>query len=239
MLRAAGQRHRGASRKTHKPMTIATQVLRIVVADDHPIVLSAIADYFNGLPGWRVQAKADSGARLLAVLAETPCDLIVTDLSMQDEGGSEDGLRLISRLRRLYPETPIVVFTMVTNGGILHELCQLGVAGLVGKEDPIPTLGDVCQRVRGASSTVLSAGIAERLSMGGTTADDFRSANPLSPRELEVVRLFALGLTVTDISKRLNRSVTTVATQKRSAMRKLHLESNADLIRYASEHGFA
>lgn len=220
-------------------MTIATQELRIVVADDHPIVLSAITDCLNSLPGYRVEAKADSGARLLAVLAETPCDLIVTDLSMQDDEGGEDGLRLIGRLRRLYPATPIVVFTMLTNGGILHELCQLGVAGLVGKDDPIPTLADICQRVRGASSTILSSRIAERLAMEGTTAGDFRSANPLSPRELEVVRLFAQGLTVTDISKRLHRSVTTVATQKRAAMRKLHLESNADLIRYASEHGFA
>lgn len=220
-------------------MTIATQELRIVVADDHPIVLSAITDYLDTLPGCRVQAKADSGARLLAVLAETPCDLIVTDFSMQDEDGGEDGLRLIGRLRRLYPRTPIVVFTMVTNGGILHELCQLGVAGLVGKDEPIPTLAEVCQRARNASSTVLSARIGERLASEGSTTGDFRNANPLSPRELEVVRLFAAGLSVTDISKRLNRSVTTVATQKRAAMRKLHLESNADLIRYASEHGFA
>jgi len=221
-------------------MTIATQMQRIVVADDHPIVLSAITDCLDHLVDCRVVAKANSGVGLLAVLAETPCDLIVTDFSMHgDDENTEDGLRLIGRLRRLYPQTPIVVFTMLTNGGILHELCQLGVAGLVGKDEPIPTLADVCRRVRGASSTVLSARIAERLATEGSTADEFRSANPLSPRELEVVRLFALGLTVTDISKRLNRSVTTVATQKRAAMRKLHLDSNADLIRYASEHGFA
>ncbi|CAB3801724.1 Transcriptional regulatory protein RcsB [Paraburkholderia caffeinitolerans] len=220
-------------------MTNATQELRIVVADDHPVVLTAVTDYLDQIPGHKVVATAGSGAELLEKLRSTPCDLIVTDFSMQGEIEDEDGLRLISRLRRLYPDIPLVVFTMLTNGGILHELAELGVAGLVGKDEPIPTLAQVCQRALVEPGTTLSARIAERLATEGSTADEFRRTNPLSPRELEVVRLFALGLSVTEISKRLSRSVTTVATQKRAAMRKLHLDSNADLIRYASENGFA
>ncbi|WP_084161871.1 response regulator transcription factor [Paraburkholderia bannensis] len=211
-------------------MTNATQDLRIVVADDHPVVLTAITDYLDQLPGHRVVATADSGANLVDILRKMPCDLLVTDFSMQGELEDEDGLRLIGRVRRLYPDLPVVVFTMLTNGGILHELAELGVAGLVGKDEPIPTLADVCRRALVEPGTTLSARIAERLAIEGSTADDFRRSNPLSPRELEVVRLFALGLSVTEISKRLNRSVTTVATQKRAAMRKLHLDSNADLI---------
>ncbi|MFP3507618.1 LuxR C-terminal-related transcriptional regulator, partial [Burkholderia sp. SIMBA_062] len=105
--------------------------------------------------------------------------------------------------------------------------------------EPITVLAEVCRRALVEPGTTLSARVAERLALDGANVDEFRRSNPLSPRELEVVRLFALGLNVTEISKRLNRSVTTVATQKRAAMRKLHLDSNADLIRYASEHGFA
>lgn len=221
------------------PMTNATQTLRIVVADDHPLVLTAISDYLTQAPGCTVVGTADSGARLLDLLRRMPCDLLVTDFSMQGEIEDEDGLRLIARLRRLYPDLPVVVFTMLTNGGILHELAELGVAGLVGKDEPIPVLAEVCRRALVEPGTTLSARVAERLALDGANADEFRRSNPLSPRELEVVRLFALGLNVTEISKRLNRSVTTVATQKRAAMRKLHLDSNADLIRYASEHGFA
>jgi two-component system, NarL family, captular synthesis response regulator RcsB len=220
-------------------MTNATQDVRIVVADDHPVVLTAISDYLDSMPGFKVVAKAGTGAGLIDALRGNDCELIVTDFSMQGEVEDEDGLRLISRLRRLYPDTPVVVFTMLTNGGILHQLAQLGVAGLIGKDEPIPTLGEICRRALTESGTALSAHITERLAKEGSTADEFQRNQPLSPRELEVVRLFALGLSVTEISKRLNRSVTTVATQKRAAMRKLHLESNADLIRYASEHGFA
>lgn len=221
------------------PMTNATQDVRIVVADDHPVVLTAISDYLNTVPRFKVVAKANTGADLMDALRAAPYDLIVTDFSMQGELEDEDGLRLISRLRRQYPHTPVVVFTMLTNGGILHELAQLGVAGLIGKDEPIPMLGDVCQRALTEAGTALSSRIAERLAKEGSTTAEFQRSHPLSPRELEVVRLFAAGLSVTEISKRLNRSVTTVATQKRAAMRKLHLDSNADLIRYASEHGFA
>lgn len=220
-------------------MTNATQDVRVVVADDHPVVLTAISDYLNGMPGFKVIATASTGAALIDTLRASACDLIVTDFSMQGEVEDEDGLRLISRLRRLHPDTPVVVFTMLTNGGILHELAQLGVSGLIGKDEPIPALGEVCRRALAQAGTALSARIAERLAKEGSSSDEFQRNQPLSPRELEVVRLFALGLSVTEISKRLNRSVTTVATQKRAAMRKLHLESNADLIRYASENGFA
>lgn len=215
-------------------MMNATRDVRIVVADDHPVVLTAISDYLGTMPGFRVVARAGTGAGLIDALRKTECDLIITDFSMQGELEDEDGLRLISRLRRLYPDTPVVVFTMLTNGGILHELAQLGVAGLIGKDEPIPTLGEVCRRALAEPGTALSGRIAERLAKEGSTSDEFQRNQPLSPRELEVVRLFALGLSVTEISKRLSRSVTTVATQKRAAMRKLHLESNADLISRAS-----
>ncbi len=220
-------------------MTNATREVQIVVADDHPIVLNAIADTLRGVAGFDVAATAQSGAALLAALSRAPFDLIVTDFTMQNTDGAEDGLRLISRVRRLYPHIPIVVFTMLTNGGIFHQLRQLGVAGLVGKDEPISTLAQICQRALADTRTVLSPFIAARLAQEGSTNAEFRRTNPLSPRELEVVRLFALGLSVTEISRRLHRSVTTVATQKRAAMQKLHVDTNADLIRYAAEHGFS
>ena len=217
-------------------MTNSAHDINIVISDDHPIVLLAISASLNAVPRFRVCATARSGTELVDTLARVQCDLIVTDFTMQTTEADEDGLRLIGRLRRLYPKTPVVVFTMLTNGGILHQLCQLGVAGIAGKDEEIETLAQVCQRALYAHRTVLSPRITTRLAHEGTIADALRT-QPLSPRELEVVRLFVLGLSVTEIARRLNRAVATVATQKRAAMRKLHLETNADLVRYASEQG--
>ncbi|MNK20527.1 Transcriptional regulatory protein RcsB [compost metagenome] len=215
------------------------QDVRIIVADDHPVVSLALADSLNEIPGFSVVATARSGLELITAIQKHPCHLIVTDFSMQSESADEDGLRLIERLQRMFPQIPIVVFTMLTNSGILNQLRQVGVAGIVSKEEPIDDLVAICVRALTEKGPILSASIGKRLSHNDVTMGGSNRTKGLSPKELEVVRLFALGLSVTEIARRLHRSVATIGTQKQSAMRKLNIETNAELLRYADEQGFS
>ncbi|MEW6340406.1 MAG: response regulator transcription factor [Pseudomonadota bacterium] len=217
----------------------ADRKVRVAVADDHPVIVLAIADAFESLPGFLVVTRAHSGAELLRELKVQQVDLIVTDLVMNGEEDELDGLRLIERLRRDYPEVRIVVFTMLTSGAMFHELCKLGVAAIVGKEDAAHELGRICQLALVEKEPILSPTIRERIAREGATQQDFSRVQPLSPKELEVVRLFSQGMSVTQIAKTLKRAVPTIATQKRSAMRKLHIENHADLVKYAAERGLA
>jgi two-component system, NarL family, captular synthesis response regulator RcsB len=216
----------------------AEREIRVGVADDHPVVVLAIVDALESMPGFSVVTQVHSGVELVRALENQPVDLIVTDLVMGDETGL-DGLRLIDKLRRDYPNVPIVVFTMLTNGAMFRELCRLGVAAIVGKEEAVSELGKISVRALVEKELILSPRIRERIAREGTTKQDFARAQPLSPRELEVVRLFSQGLSVTEIAKSLNRAVPTIATQKRAAMRKLHIDNHADLVKYATEHGLA
>lgn len=221
-------------------MTTGERHARVVVADDHPIVRIAMQQLLDSLPDVTVSAAVASGRELLDALPHAGADLIVTDYAMQQAAPDEDGLRLIARLRRLYPAVPVVVFTMVTNGGVLDQLRRLGTAGVVGKGEDIAVLGQVCRRVlAGEKGPILSPGVAGRLAHAAGEPDATGTAPPLTPKELEVVRLFANGSSLTEISRQLNRSLTTVATQKRSAMRKLRVASNADLVAYARDRGLA
>lgn len=215
----------------------ALQDTRVVVADDHPIIRLAITDTLQALPGFKVIATVASGQELLDVLQGKECELIVTDFTMQQAQPDEDGLRLISRLRRLHSNIPIVVFTMLTNTGILHQLVQLGVTGLVGKDENLSVLEQICIRSLAGKPPRLSPGISARLASAGNSPSGARSAPLLTPKELEVVRLFSMGVSLTEMARQLNRSITTVATQKRSAMRKLNVATNADLVTYAHEQG--
>lgn len=216
------------------------RTVRVVLADDHPIVLLALSDQFSELPGYVIGAMVSSGAELIRVVDSEPVDLIITDLVMQgDEDVELDGLRLVSRLRRSHPQIPIVVVTMMTSGDMFHELCKLGVAAIVSKEEPPSELAQISIRALVAKETIVSPKIQLRLAREGSTTKDLAREQPLSPRELEVVRLFAQGLSVTEIARTLNRSVPTVATQKRSAMRKLHIENHVDLVKYAVRTGLA
>ncbi|VXA93880.1 Two-component system, response regulator [Burkholderia sp. 8Y] len=217
-----------------------TGPIRVVLADDHPIVLLAVSDQFSKLPGFTITGTVNSGAELIRVLDKAPADLIITDLVMQgDEEVELDGLRLVSKLRRSYPDIPLVVLTMMTSGGMFHELCKLGVAAIVSKEEPASELAQISMRALSTKETIFSPKIQHRLAREGSTTKDLAREQPLSPRELEVVRLFAQGLSVTEIARTLNRSVPTVATQKRSAMRKLHVENHVDLVKYAAKTGLA
>ncbi|AOI90150.1 response regulator transcription factor [Burkholderia pseudomultivorans] len=218
-------------------MSKIPNLTRVAVADDHPIVQRAVAECLNALPGFQVVATATSGGSLLTELTHHEVDLIVTDYNMQQGEEDKDGLRLVSHLLRVHEGTPVVVFTMLTNPGVLTQLCRMGVAGLVGKDEELTELGQVCLRVVRGGKQCLSSGMEHRLAAAGTVRPGQADFQSLTQKELEVVRLFATGMSLTDIARMLNRSLGTVATQKRSAMRKLHVETNVDLVSCAREQG--
>ena len=213
---------------------------RVIIADDHPLVPVAVGKSLTASGDFFIVATVGSGEALLEQLAVSACDLIVTDFVMQsdeDDKVNLDGIRLLGLLSRGYPRIPVVVLTMITNGGMLKTMLKEGVHGIVSKDEPVNVLAQVCAKVMiGARLPVLSPKVAHRLEPETGAAQRGREA-VLSQKESEVVRLFALGHSLTDISQQLNRAITTVATQKRSAMRKLNLANNADLIRYAAETG--
>jgi two-component system capsular synthesis response regulator RcsB len=215
------------------------KVARTLVADDHPLVLAAVGKELSGTHKIHVVKSVLSGAELLKALMEMQIDLVVTDFVMPLPGAGssrDDGLPLLAYIRRQYPRTLIVVFTMISNGGLLTKILDLGIHAVVGKIEPPGALTEACVRVlEGAKTPILGRSVAQRLGVHRDTVPT--KSSRLSPRELEVVRLFASGLSLTEIAQRISRAVTTVATQKQTAMRKLNLQSNADLIRYATAEG--
>src|SRR5262245_36782504 len=105
---------------------------RVVLADDHPIIRAGVRMLLESGEDATVVAEAESPDALLKVLSETPADLLITDFSMP--GGNEaDGLALLQRIRRTYPDLPIIVLTMVANVGVIGSILAIGVRGLIDK----------------------------------------------------------------------------------------------------------
>lgn len=203
----------------------------IVIADDHPIVLAAIREIVEQDPRLKLVGTANSSTELVEVVASLRPDIVVTDYNMPGDDEIGDGIRMISYLLRRFPDSKVLVVTMVTNPAIIAALFKEGVHAVALKT------GD-----RGEIREALSALLASRIyrpallrDMGddpqtGQNAGD-RNKN-LSPRELEVLRLYVQGQSVGDIAKYLNRSHKTVSTQKSSAMRKLGAHTDQELIEY-------
>jgi len=212
--------------------------LRIVLADDHPIFLIGLRAVLERDDNLEIVGEASSPTALGELLQSCPCEVLVTDFMMPGEQ-QNDGLRLIEQLRRHHPELPIVVVTMLNNAGLFRSILDLGVMGLLSKASLADELPAAISHVR-RNKVFVAQAIQQLLSLAGEVGPDrLLSGEQLSPRELEVIRLLAAGLTVGEIAAKLSRSKKTVSTQKVSAMRKLGLSSAAALYIYVQEHGLA
>ncbi|WP_051938817.1 response regulator transcription factor [Luteibacter sp. 9135] len=204
-------------------------VHRVILADDHPVVLKGISLALtkDGLAD--VVGEAQSPDELLAVLAREPCDALITDFSMPEPG--RDGLALLAEIRRLYPDLPVMVITTLANPALYREILEAGVRGLIGKSGDTREIPEALAQIL-SNHVYLGASVREMIftpqgePIGtGTLAD-------LSPRELEILRLFAAGNSVTDIARATGRGLSTISQQKTNAMRKLRLETDAEIFEY-------
>ncbi|MBD8684621.1 response regulator [Pseudomonas sp. CFBP 13719] len=210
--------------------------LRIVLADDHPIFRIGLRAVLERDPGLRVVAEASSPEELTRCLSETECGLLITDFMMPSKEQS-DGLRLIAYVRRHWPKLPVLVVTMLTNPGLLRSILNLGVAGLLGKASLVNELPTAIASLK-RNKPFVAQSVKSILALpSDTPARRITGHVDLSPRELEITRLLAQGLSVNEIAAQLNRSKQTISAQKVSAMRKLGIGNDAALYIYLQAHG--
>ncbi|MFM0037470.1 response regulator [Paraburkholderia strydomiana] len=209
--------------------------VRAIIADDHPLVLLAIENLVRTYPNMQVVGRAADATELFMQVDRSPCDLVLMDLYMP---GNFDGtgLDVVKQFKTRYPDVALIVLTMETEAAALQRVIALGVDGLVSKRDRIDlihvavvtALARECYVGPAVRTLIADTTVAQRL-------DLVRSA--LSRRELEVFTQYASGFAVSEIAARLGRSVKTISAQKCTAMRKLSLRSDAELFRFAAEHG--
>lgn len=207
---------------------------KIILADDHPLILTGIRSLIaHNQPGCEIVAEAHQVSELLSTLQQHSCDLLITDFSMPGDERS-DGLTMIQQLKRDYPTLPIIVLTQIHNAGILQSLIQLGVSGVLLKKAVISELSDAIRQILSGHSYI---GGSVKTLLAEAGLDHHTSSMQLTPKESEVVRLLASGMSVTQVAEYLHRSVKTISTQKKSAMLRLGITSDSGLFFYAKKHG--
>jgi two-component system capsular synthesis response regulator RcsB len=203
--------------------------IRILIADDHPIVLAGIRDVLAGELDLDIVGEATDPAMLVELMESSRPDALITDFSMPGGDSFGDGIKLISFLGRRFPDTRLLVLTMVSNPSLVAGMYAAGAAGVVLKSHGLGSLVQAL-RVILAHRSYRPSGMLP-VAFGPPVDSDTVRAR-LSPRELEVIRLFTGGMAVGDIARQLQRSIKTVSTQKVSAMRKLGVSNDQELIEY-------
>ncbi|AIO29241.1 MULTISPECIES: response regulator [Burkholderia] len=203
--------------------------VRVMVADDHPSSALGMSQALAGSSTIKLLGTVSNSTDLVAMLDEQQSDVLVVDYVMPG-GKYGDGLSLLSFLQRRYPALRLVTITMIDNPSVLLAIQKQGVGCILSKSDAISHLvGAVHAAFVGAN--YLSPFVKKLLEDCQPSA----GVRTLTAREIEVVRLYGAGLTVGEIAVQLHRSKQTISSRKSSAMKKLGIVRDADLIRYASE----
>jgi two-component system response regulator NreC len=205
-----------------------TQIIRIVLADGHAVVRGALRGLLNGERDFQVVAEAaDIEATRRCVRGHHP-DVLVLDLNT----AGALSLDAISLIRREAPDTQIVLLTMQDEPAFAHAASGAGAIGCVAKaaaED------ELVQTVRRAAAGERSP--TPLLGASSATEPPAVALDDLTEREVDVLRLIALGHTNAEIAEKLYLSVRTVETHRAHIQHKLRLTSRAQLVRYALERG--
>lgn len=197
--------------------------MRVIAIDDHPIILAAIGQIINGLPDTELVGSVSTISSLRDLLDTTPCDVLIADYSLPREDEA-DGLSLLEQVQRRYPGLKIIVLTMLENGAVIRAISKSGIQALVSKRDPLNHVAIALQRLS-QNLEYESPTIKALLEHSDHAVAD----GALSAREIEVLRLFASGMSMTEVAQKVKRTVKTASAHKISAMRKLGVKNDAEL----------
>ena len=212
----------------------ASKVLRIFIADDHPIVREGLKQILARTRDLSVVGEASDGQELLARIRRTACDVVLLDISMP----GRSGLDVLKQLKTRLPRLALLVLSQHPEDQYALRVLRAGAAGYLTKESASDELVTAIRKVA-AGGRYVSPSLAERLAaeLNNGDADDKPRHRSLSDREYEVMRMIAAGHSVSEIAEELALSVKTISTYRARILGKMNMTKNADLIRYGLSHG--
>jgi len=207
-------------------------VIRIIIADDHPIVRAGFRQLVAEDPQLRVVAEAGDSNELLTVLAAQDADVVLLDIGMPGIAF----LDLVQRIRTTRPRARILVVSMHPEDQVAVRAIEAGADGYVMKTQSADELVGAIRKVHAGGKHVGPA-LAERLAAGLAARGDGRAGRDLSARGRGSLMLLGSGKSLKQTGARLTLSPKTVSTYRSRILTKLGLKTNADLVRYVIEQG--
>jgi DNA-binding NarL/FixJ family response regulator len=207
-------------------------VTRILVADDHALVRDGLKHVINAEPDLEVVAEAADGAEAVHRAVTDDINLAILDISMP----RMTGLQAARELSRRRPELRLLILSMYENEQFLFEALKAGASGYVLKSGADDDIVDACRAAMRGESFLYPSAVS-------TLVRDFvergseREYDPLTPRELEVLKLIAEGKTSKEIAELLVLSIKTVERHRADILHRLGMRDRVDLTRYAIRRG--
>jgi DNA-binding NarL/FixJ family response regulator len=210
--------------------------IRVTLADDHPIILSGLRSLIQAQPDLELVGEATDGLLALEMIKEQKPDVAVVDISMPDL----NGLKVAQRVSQFLPSIRLIALTQHEDRAYVKQALDAGIRGYVLKRSAAENLVH-------AIRAVFDAGLYVDPAVAYRMFDDIprragrqqsENAKALTGREIDVIKLVALGFTSKEIARQFDLSVKTVETYKSRASEKLGLKSRVEIVRFASTQGW-
>jgi DNA-binding NarL/FixJ family response regulator len=214
-----------------------TGKIRIVLADDHPIVLDGLRNLIRAEPDFELVGEAASGLSALKIIREQHPDVAVLDISMPEL----NGIVLSRRLNGEMPGLRLLILTLHEDRAYLNQALEAGVRGYVLKRSAVENLVQAIRAVLVGGLYIdpaIVGRVFESKQINKRLAARKGVAPALTDREADVLKMAALGFTNKEIASRLDVGVKSIETYKARGLEKLGLKTRAELVRYASGQGW-
>jgi two-component system response regulator NreC len=209
-------------------------MIKVLIADDHAIVRAGLRTLIESEPSLELVGEATGGYETIELIDKTKPDILVLDISMPDI----DGIAVTKKLKSQDKDVRILILTIHDDKALLREALKSGASGYVLKHAAEKELIS-------AIKIVMRGDMYVEPSMVHTLVDDFKkptkavpeALEPLTPREIEVLKLIVLGYTNRQVGEELNISIRTVEGHRANLSDKLGVKSRVELVRFARDRG--
>jgi DNA-binding NarL/FixJ family response regulator len=207
-------------------------MIKVLIADDHPIVRQGLRQILAGTPDLEVAGEAVNSQEALDQVRVGGWDVLVLDITMPDRSGFD----ILKHLKHEQPDLPVLILSIHAEDQLAMRALKAGAAGYLTKENAPEELVKAIRKVIGGGRYI-SPRLAETLAFNLNTTSERPRHETLSDREFQVLQLIAGGKTLMEIAEELSLSAKTVSTYRTRLMEKLDLRTNAELMRYALNLG--
>lgn len=207
--------------------------LRIMLADDHPILRAGLKNLINANPSMTVVAEADNGAGVLDILREKSCDMLVLDLSMPQVSG----LQILEEVRTTYPGIKVLILSMHKEPEFVQKALAKKVHGYLLKNEAFDQLISSIKSIAAGHKSFSKELLSVVMDTRQVIRESHISIDLLTKREKEILILLARGWRKRAIAEELNISPRTVEAHRNRIMQKLEFADINELVLYAVDKG--
>jgi DNA-binding NarL/FixJ family response regulator len=207
--------------------------LRILIADDHAIFRHGLKDILSKHFSGAAITEAENGVAALELVRKKNWDAVILDVTMPEQNGVD----VLRQIKRLKPATPVLMLSMHPEDQYAVRVLAEGAAGYITKiKAPLELVEAVKRSLTGGK--YISPALADRMVAQLKPGREKPPIECLSRRQYQILRLIPSGKSLKEIADDLSVTVQTVSTHRARLLKKMGFRSNAELIRYALEHGF-